>query len=1137
MKRSFFFLASILALVAALSFSAFAQRTSGDIEGTVTDANGAVVPGASVTVAGKDVGFKRTVSADNDGVYRINQIPPGTYTVTVEETKGFKAQSLDVTVGLNNTTRQDFKLTTTVGAVVDVVSGQTIIDPTENKSQTNFDARQIEALPKGTGFTSLLKLSVAVRPEPLGGQYTINGATGPENSFMVDGQETQNYKNGLLNTNNDIPFQAVQEIQVKSSGFEAEFGGATGGVISAVTKSGSNQFHGEGGLAFGPSRLQTARRPTQQLTNSTSQSAFGVAPASSILTTGQYVEYFPQTRDGGTNFYPTFSIGGPIIKDRLWFFAIHSPRYVNTERTTHFIQGFGTTRRPRVLASNVVAAGGTPDQTVNNETTYNYSNARIDASPFNTLRLSSSFTWNPIVDKRPLLGGTYVNGSPGTATLGGKFYQGSDLANLQGGRQNSSNFRAEGTWTPTSNLIALFRYTRGFQNQKLGSYGIATTDPFLICQTVPTAFEVQAGCTQGFSNITTNIGIARDISLRQGYDANLTYLFNAAGRHELKGGYARSTILNDVSSGNIYGRDGGQGRTYLFYGTGTAGISCSFNYVQWSAGGCGANGLLPVPTLPAGVTVLGSGVNYQFGASGKATDTANTVFFQDKWQPTSRLTLNLGLRLENEQIPAFNTQHIDLKWGWSDKIAPRLGASYALTADGKTKIAGFYGRFFDRLKFSLPQGSFGGNFYHVSYFYITSDHPNYNYYTVANLKGSYSFPNGGSCPMTPATANNYVCDQDYRIASNVPGANVLTNGAVDPDVKPYRQDEITFEFQREVFRDSAFTARYLRRHLVQTIEDAGVPTTGGEAYVIGNPGQGLAASVYKQLGYNKAAVPQRDYNALQLELDTRWFRNLSMNVNYTYSKLYGNYSGLANPDEPSATGGGRTDPNVSRGFDEPWVGFTAAGTPDNGRLPLDRPHVFKASGTYTFDWWKNRNHSTDFSFFTTAQSGTPRTTFVRIMSVFIPMSKRGDLGRTPMFSQTDLNLSHKYKFGSDNRFALAVDFNVINAFNQNAVLYYNQNLSSTYLNLTAGLINPSGSGDKVAATNILTSGGVLTQYAAAEAAVCANPFTAGTPAVTTCGNATNAPIQGVNAARNAAFNLPVAFQDGRAVRFGFRLLF
>jgi len=226
------------------------------------------------------------------------------------------------------------------------------------------------------------------------------------------------------------------------------------------------------------------------------------------------------------------------------------------------------------------------------------------------------------------------------------------------------------------------------------------------------------------------------------------------------------------------------------------------------------------------------------------------------------------------------------------------------------------------LKFSLPQGSFGGQFYHVSYFYITANNPNYTSYTVPSLHGSYTFPAGGQCPITTGA---YVCDQDYRIASNIVGADVLTNGAVDPNVKPYRQSEATFEFQREVNRASILTARFLYRHLDQAIEDAGIPTSAGEAYVIGNPGQGLAAQVFKQLGYNLAAKPQRVYKAFQVEYNTYTIKNLSLNVNYTLSRLFGNFSGLASPDEVStATGIGRTDPNVTRSFDEPWVALRQA---------------------------------------------------------------------------------------------------------------------------------------------------------------------------------------------------------------------
>jgi hypothetical protein len=637
---------------------------------------------------------------------------------------------------------------------------------------------------------------------------------------------------------------------------------------------------------------------------------------------------------------------------------------------------------------------------------------------------------------------------------------------------------------------------------------------------VPTALNAVAGCVQGFQNVGSNDKTNYDVSIRTTIDANVSYAFSGLGHHDLKGGYERSKIFNTVSTGSVF-NTGGQGRSYLYYGQGTTGINCNFVYVQFTIP-CPAGGgnLWPLPSLPPGVTVIGSGINYQFGASGTATNTADAIFVQDKWQPTSRLTFNLGVRIEKEQIPAFNTTHIDLKWSWGDKIAPRLGAAYALTSDGKTKIAGFYGKFYDRLKFSLPQGSFGGNFYHTDYFYITSDHPNYSYYTVANLHGSFAWPNGGQCPITLTSPNGYLCDQDWRIASNIPGADVFTNGAVDPDVKPYQQTEITVEFQRELMRSSILTVRYLHHKLNKTIEDAGIPTASGEAYVIGNPGEGLAAQVYKQLGYNKAAIPERKYNAVQAELDTRFVRNLSLNLNYTWSRLFGNYSGLANPDELGAGGTGRTDPNVSRGFDEPWVGFTASGHPDNGILPLDRTHIFKASGTYTIDWKEHRTNSTDISFYTFAETGTPLTTFVNIFGIPIVETKRGDRGRSPVLSQLDLNLTHRLRLGTENRFTVAFDLNILNVFNQNTPIAFAQNKTSGYWALAK--TDVVASGDTVAATNVLTSSGVLTQYAAKEATIC----TTGTSG-----------ICGVGVARSASFGKPISWQDPRSVRFGFRLIF
>ena len=1103
MRKHITFLSSVLLIVFCFSLSVFAQENYGEIQGTIKDSAGAVVPGVQVTISGVDVGLNRTIQTDDQGYFRARQLPPGVYKVEAAAVSGFNgATNNTVQVALGNATTVDFTLTPSGGTpnVVNVEGDAgVILDATETKAQDNISAREIDALPKGTGFTSLLKTTASVRPEPLGGQFSINGATGPENSFIVDGQEVQNYATGLINTNNDIPYQSIQEIQVKTSGFEAEFGGATGGVINAVTKSGSNQFRGEFGVNLNTQRLNAGPRSIPSTFSSTSLGS--TANGASLANSGQGIETLHQSRDRGANFYPTALLSGPVIKNKLWFFGIHSPRVVNTERTTTYISGFGSTRVLTNLSSALVAAGATNTETFRDKVTYNYSQIRLDASPFQSLRLSANYTWNPIVEQGQLPGGSFTTGSPALLTVNGQTYQGSTAAPFKGGRQNSNNLRFEGVYVPTGKLVLLGRYTRGFQNERLGSYGIPSATQY-VCSNVPAALAAVAGCTQGFST-AANSQTYKNISLRTTIDAQVSYLFSGLGHHEVKGGYQNSKIFNDTLSGNV-----GPGRTYLYYGVNC--FSTSFTYVQWK--------ITSGNTYPCPANSIGTGVTYQFGGSGNATNKVNGFFVQDKWQPTSRLTLNLGIRDEQENIPSFGSNSINLKFSFKDKFAPRIGVAYALTSDSKTKISAFYGRFFDRLKFALPQGSFGGQFYHVSYFYITADRPNYTNYTVANLKGNFTFPNGGQCPITSGSA--YVCDQDYRIASNVIGADVLTNGAVDPNIKPYRQSEYTLEFQREVMRASVFTARGLYRHLDQAIEDAGIPTAAGEAYVIGNPGQGLAASLYKQLGYNKSLKPTRNYKALQLELDTRYVRNFNLNFNYTLSRLSGNYSGLASPDEVSvATGIGRTTtPNVNRDFDEPWVGFTASGQEATGVLPLDRTHVFKASGTYSFDWYGSKASSTDLSFFTTAESGTPLTTFVSVFGIPIPETKRGDLGRTKMFTQTDLNLSQRYKFGNDGRYTVAFDFNVINAFNQNHIIAVNQNKSSGFFTLDQ--TDVCASGDSVCATNLLTSRGVLSQYAAAESAF-----------------VVSSTVFGVNSARNVAFKQPIAFQEPRSVRFGLRFIF
>jgi hypothetical protein len=192
MKRNFRFLTSILSIVLCLSAIALGQRTTGDVEGTVKDPKGAVVPGVSVTLTGVSVGFNRTVQSDDNGGFRFPQVPAGSYKVTSAATSGFAETTInDVTVTVEKTTTIDLSLGVagTVNAVE--VSADPLgvnVDTTDSKVQTNITAALIDQLPKGGSLTSLLKISPGTRPEPLSGGFQVDGASGSENSFIVDGQ-------------------------------------------------------------------------------------------------------------------------------------------------------------------------------------------------------------------------------------------------------------------------------------------------------------------------------------------------------------------------------------------------------------------------------------------------------------------------------------------------------------------------------------------------------------------------------------------------------------------------------------------------------------------------------------------------------------------------------------------------------------------------------------------------------------------------------------------------------------------------------------------------------------------------------------------------------------------------------------
>ncbi|MDQ6698854.1 MAG: hypothetical protein M3Z36_01560, partial [Acidobacteriota bacterium] len=343
---------------------------------------------------------------------------------------------------------------------------------------------------------------------------------------------------------------------------------------------------------------------------------------------------------------------------------------------------------------------------------------------------------------------------------------------------------------------------------------------------------------------------------------------------------------------------------------------------------------------------------------------------------------------------------------------PRLGASWDIMGDGRWKLSGSYGEFYDVMKYELARGSFGGDIWFSNVYKL--DSPNVNGLSKAN----------------PGALGALITRYDNR---TVPiNAQGQLDG-IDSDIKPYKSREFTVSFDHQLAARMVAGVRYTRKDLLKAIEDIGVlDSEDNETYLIGNPGFGQTRKDPTHTFDGKTPngnflVPKaiRQYDAVEFRLQGQT-RSFNFVGSYTWSRLYGNYSGLANSDES-----GRSDPGVSRAFDLPYYYFDASGSQKNvlGRLGTDRPHTFKLFGAYEL---KTPLGSTTFGLNQIAFSGTPDSTSVIYLSAPTYPNGRADLGRTPFYTQTDLAIHHTVKLSE--RTQLRFEGDARNLFNQSTVI-------------------------------------------------------------------------------------------------------
>ncbi|MFN8012213.1 MAG: TonB-dependent receptor [Holophagaceae bacterium] len=285
-------------LVAGFAAPVLQAQTTGSLQGRVLDPKGNPVRGATVRLSGSGVQGVRATSTDASGAYRFNLLSPGRVTLTATA-DGYNAAKAEAAVGLDRTATVDLALAPVSTATVEVVGAVATVDLKAATTGLNFTNDTFQKLPVSRDFANIALLAPGVTEDREG--FKVYGGTGAENNYVVDGVNTTNVEFGTQGKR--VPMEFVQEFQVKTGGYEAEYGKALGGIINVITKSGGNEFTGDAFLYFEGQFLKSGNRHVNDVNQRTK----------------------PLLLENKT-FELGFDVGGALVKDKLWFFVAYDRR-------------------------------------------------------------------------------------------------------------------------------------------------------------------------------------------------------------------------------------------------------------------------------------------------------------------------------------------------------------------------------------------------------------------------------------------------------------------------------------------------------------------------------------------------------------------------------------------------------------------------------------------------------------------------------------------------------------------------------------------------------------------------------------------------------------------------------------------
>ena len=994
------------AIVLAPTAADAQTATTGVVTGAVVDnVTKRPLPDVVVEVSGST--GEQVVVTDSSGGYRVPNLAPGSYTVRVSN-DGYKPSGTSVTLNANQTIRVNVTLTpTSMQAAETVVIGKA---PTVDVGSSTtgvvltkeFTQRVALSRPTGKGgaarsFESIAEVAPGAKNDDFG--VSINGTTSPENRYIVDGLSVNNPAYGIVGTPLSVEF--VKEVSVIAGGYMPEFGRSTGGVLNVVTESGSNEFHGSAWVNVSPGAIEGERKR--------------FLPAGQTIRTDRNVDLI---HDFGAK------IGGPILKDKLFFFgglSFNSTRW-RTEQNLY---------RSKIGTQPLFDDTGVAHPEVGNDYEYDENGDIVtelvpgtkDVRPAITrgIQYMAKVTFVPNADNNIELS---VFGAPSSSGGNGTWGINPDTGGIEGGANDytasAHRYESEANgvnlkWSSAfDNKTFLIDANVGWHHQKAGrgpsdGSAIGSTDglagqPSVLWQkSIPVHNDLKQ-----FRNIPGGAAACADAIVQDvdndgdGVpDATVVRDPQCPATQYFSGG---PDFINVSEMDRIHGK---LIATKLFQGLGhhvvKAGLDfeqMSYNHtkaysgtVRYSENGTGSAfnqqrryGFLTSPDTPV--------IQNLQQASSNSVQVG--MFVQDSWNFMDKVTVNLGVRYDSQYM--FGA---DGKVGLAlpFQLAPRVGVIYDITQSGRSKIFANFARYYESIPLNMADRAFPGESQ-----------------IGARHRSALCDPTGKD-PMRDCNDPASLASRGRVFGSSFdPNQYYFSTGSskvpVDPNLQPQASDEIIVGGEYEVFPDGRVGAQYTHRYMVAVIED--MSRDEATTYFIGNPGSGIAKDF---------PTGQRDYDGVNIYFTKNFSDKWLAQVSYTVSFLRGNIAGLYRPETQ------QLDPNINSDFD-----LKSLTTNRYGSLPGDRTHEIKVYAARDFPFNEfiagPSNMQLNLGLGYGGRSGGP-TSFLAAHPIYggseVMILPRGSGDRLPWTHNVDTHIQYDLKLSKEAQLSVYMD--IFNMFN------------------------------------------------------------------------------------------------------------